>query len=189
MQPDGPLRQIANKIEGAHVLDGAAEAIQRVGRSVLGHGSARRVLSGALIGHPLHPALVAVPIGSWVSASMLDLTAGNRGAARRLIGFGCLAALPTAAAGAADWLETTGPDRRLGLVHAGLNDLALTIYLASWQSRRHGRNITGATLALAGSGVLAAGGWLGGHLAYSRGVGVETPTPPGGDILDAPNHP
>jgi uncharacterized membrane protein len=58
-----------------------------------------------------------------------------------------------------------------------MNDLALTIYAASWLSRRRGRNVTGAMLALAGSGVLAAGGWLGGHLAYSRGVGVEVQHP------------
>lgn len=173
MQPDGSWQQIVDKVEQAKSLDGVADAIQRAGRSVLGNGSARRILSGVPIGHPLHPALVGVPIGTWLSASMLDLTAGNRAAARRLIGFGCLAALPTATAGAVDWLGTAGAERRVGLVHAALNDLALTIYVASWRSRRHGRNLTGAVLALAGSGVLAAGGWLGGHLAYSRGVGVE----------------
>jgi uncharacterized membrane protein len=174
MQPDGPLRQLADQIEHAKALDGAAEAIQRAGRSVLGNGPVRSVLTGVPIGHPLHPALVALPIGSWVSASVLDLSAGDRAAARRLIAFGCLTALPTAAAGAADWLDTTGPDRRVGLVHAALNDLALAVYLASWRSRRRGHHLTGAAAALIGLGVLAASGWLGGHLAYSRGVGVET---------------
>lgn len=186
MQPDKSQPQIVDQIEQAKDLDGAAEAIQRVGRSVLGDGAARRVLTGVPIGHPLHPALVAVPIGSWLSASMLDFTGGNRAAARRLIGFGCLAALPTAAAGAADWLETTGAERRVGLVHAGLNDLALMIYLASWRSRRRGHEVTGALLALAGSGVVAASGWLGGHLAYSRGVGVEVQHAPGDDAPPAP---
>lgn len=179
MQSDGPCPQLVDNIERAKSLDGTADAIQRAGRAVLGDGSARRLLTGVPIGHPLHPALVAVPIGSWLSASLLDLTAGNRAAARRLVGFGCLAALPTAAAGAADWFETAGPERRVGLIHAGLNDLALTIYTASWLSRRRGRNVTGAVLALAGSGVLAAGGWLGGHLAYSRGVGVDMEHTPG----------
>ena len=187
MQPDGPLRQVVDRIERAEFLDGAAETIQRLGRSVVGDGKARRMLSGTPLGHPLHPALVAVPIGSWLSASMLDLTAGNRAAARRLIGFGCLAALPTAAAGAVDWLETSGPDRRIGLAHAALNDLALTIYLASWRARRHGHSVSGVGLALAGSGVLAAGGWLGGHLAYSRGIGVERP--PASEVNPIPTQP
>lgn len=188
MQPDGRLRQIVEQIEQASALDGAAEAIQRAGRSVLGNGAARRVLTGAPIGHPLHAALVAMPIGSWVSASVLDLGAGNRDAARKLIAFGCLAALPTAAAGAADWLDTTGPERRVGLVHAVLNDLALTIYLASWRSRRRGHHLSGAAAALIGSGVLAASGWLGGHLAYSRGVGVEVPHAPNAAAPHAPRE-
>jgi uncharacterized membrane protein len=185
MELDQTWRRIVDQVEHDERLDAAAAAIQRVGRAVLGNGAVRRVLTGVPIGHPLHPALVAVPIGAWTSASMLDLTGGNRAAARRLIGFGCLAALPTAAAGAADWLDTTGPDRRAGLVHAGVNDLALTTYIASWQSRRHGHNATGAVLALAGSGLLAVGGWLGGHLTYSRGIGVEGHRTSGADAHDA----
>ena len=178
MQPEGLLRQLVDQIEQAKSLDSASEAIQRAGRSVLGSGAARRVLIGKPIGHPLHPLLVPLPIGSWLSASLLDLTGGDRTAARRLIAFGCLSALPTAAAGAADWLDTTGAERRVGLVHAALNDLALMVYLMSWRSRRHGRRTVGAALALIGSGTLVASGWLGGHLAYSRGVGVETPAAP-----------
>jgi uncharacterized membrane protein len=188
MQPVGPLRQFVEKIETASALDGAAELIQRAGRAVLGNGSARRVLTGVPIGHPLHSALVAVPIGSWVSASVLDLSAGNRVAARKLTAFGCLAALPTAASGAADWLNTTGPERRVGLVHAALNDLALAIYLASWRARRHGNHHRGAAAALIGSGVLAASGWLGGHLAYSRGVGVDVPQAPNPTEPNAPHE-
>lgn len=173
MHPERPRPEIVAKLEQETSLDGTAEAIQRAGRSALGDGSARRILRGVPLGHPLHPALVAVPIGAWLSASVLDLTAGNRAAARRLIGFGCLAAVPTAAAGAADWVDTTGPDRRVGLVHAALNNLALTIYVTSWRSRRKGHNLTGAALALGGLTAVAASGWLGAHLAYSRGVGVE----------------
>ncbi|MDT4939006.1 MAG: hypothetical protein QOG80_2677 [Pseudonocardiales bacterium] len=171
---------IVAAIEAAKALDVVAEGIQRVLRPALGRPAVQRVLSGAPLGHRLHPALVAVPIGSWVAASMLDVTPGNRAAAQRLVGFGCLTALPAAAAGATDWLETTGPDRRTGLVHAALNDLALATYIASWRSRRRGHGVRGPVLALAGSGLLAAAGWLGGHLAYSRGVGVEVVPPAAG---------
>jgi hypothetical protein len=93
MQSDRPCPQLLDKIEQATGIDRTAEAIQRAVSSLLGNRSVRRVLSGPPIGHPLHPALVAVPIGSWLSASMLDLTAGNRASARRLIGFGCLSSL------------------------------------------------------------------------------------------------
>jgi uncharacterized membrane protein len=193
MQPYRSRLDIVHKIEDAGGLDPAAEAIQRAGRSVLGDPSARRLLTGVPLGHPLHPALVAVPIGAWLSASLLDLSAGDRAAARRLIGIGCVAALPTAAAGAADWLQTTGPARRAGLVHAALNYSALTLYATSWQARRQGHHLTGAALALAGSTVLSAGGWLGAHLAYSLGVGVnlrctEPATPDTSDRTEPPAY-
>ena len=176
MQP--ALATAAERIEGAAALDGPAAALQGVLRPVLGSGPLRQLLSGRPIGHPLHPALVAVPIGAWLSASMLDLTPGGRAAAQRLVGFGCLAALPPAASGASDWLETTGADRRVGFVHLAVNDVALMTYVASWRSRRRGRQARGAALAMLGSGLLAAGGWLGGHLAYTRGVGVDKPSSP-----------
>jgi len=175
MQP--VLSTAAERIESATGLDGVAEALQGLLRPLVGAGPVRTVLSGRPLGHPLHPALVAVPIGAWASASMLDLTPGNRAAAQRLIAFGCLAALPTAAAGASDWVDTKGADRRVGLVHLALNDVALLTFLASWRSRRRGRQARGAALAMLGSGIVAAGGWLGGHLAYTRGVGVELEKP------------
>lgn len=177
MHTDTALNAIVTRIEDTKALDAAAEPIQGAARAVLASDRVRAVLAGEPIGHRLHPALVSVPIGSWVSASVLDLTAGNRAAARRLVAFGCLAALPTAAAGARDWLDTRGAERRTGLVHALLNDVALATYYTSWRSRRRGHEVRGALLALVGSSVLAAAGWLGGHLAFSRGVGVEVDQP------------
>jgi uncharacterized membrane protein len=166
------LDEAVGRLEQAKVLDGAAAAVQSAARPLV-RGRIGEVLRGEPIGHPLHPALVAVPIGAWLSASALDLTGGDAVAARRLVALGCLVALPTAASGAADWLRTTGPERRVGFVHAGLNDVALGIYVASWRSRAGGRRAKGAALALAGSGLLVVSGWLGGHLAYRRGVGVS----------------
>jgi uncharacterized membrane protein len=63
---------------------------------------------------------------------------------------------------------------RVGAVHAALNDLALGLYVASWLARGRDRRARGAVLALVGSGVLAASGWLGGHLVYRRGMGVAS---------------
>jgi nitrite reductase/ring-hydroxylating ferredoxin subunit/uncharacterized membrane protein len=117
--------------------------------------------------------LVAVPIGAWVSSAVFDAT-GNGPAARRLIGLGCLAAVPAAASGANDWITTTGAERRVGLVHAALNDTAVLTYWLSWRARRRGKRAKGVALSLAGAGFLSAAGWLGGHLAYAQGVGVDT---------------
>ena len=93
--------------------------------------------------------------------------------ARRLIGIGTLAALPVALSGAADWLDTDGAERRVGTVHAAANDAALRCSrcpgcsvdaVAERQASRSPRR---------GHGDRAAA-FLGGHLAYRRGVGVDT---------------
>ena len=56
------------------------------------------LLSGTPLGHPLHPLLVAIPLGSWTSALLLDVL-GEEEAAQTLTGLGVLAAIPTAARG------------------------------------------------------------------------------------------
>jgi nitrite reductase/ring-hydroxylating ferredoxin subunit/uncharacterized membrane protein len=167
------LESLADRIERAEALDPVADAVVSVARKVLRKGPVEDALSGTPLGHPLHPLLVAVPIGAWVSSAVFDGT-GNADGARRLIGLGCLAALPAAASGANDWTTTTGAERRVGLVHAVLNDSALTAYWLSWRARRRGKQAKGVALSIAGAGLLGVAGWLGGHLAYAQGVGVDT---------------
>ena len=167
------LESLADRIERAEALDPVADAVVSAARKVLRKGPVEDALSGTPLGHPLHPLLVAVPIGAWVSSAVLDGT-GNAEGARRLIGLGCLAAVPAAASGANDWTTTTGAERRVGFVHAVLNDSALTAYFLSWRARRRGNQAKGVALSLAGAGLLGAAGWLGGHLAYAQGVGVDT---------------
>ena len=83
---------------------------------------------------------------------------------------------PTALTGWSDWADSESVDddvRRVGLVHATVNGVAFALYAASLASRRRGRRGSGIALALAGAGVLGAGGHLGGHLALRLGVGVD----------------
>ncbi|HJQ44275.1 MAG TPA: DUF2231 domain-containing protein [Jatrophihabitantaceae bacterium] len=179
-----PFDPIVENIAQQDWLDSVAVPVQRIVEKVIAPGPIEDTLSGEFLGHPLHPALVALPIGSWLGVNVLDLTGGDGRAARRLLAFGNLAALASAAAGATDWRRTTGAARRIGLVHAVLNDAALALNLASSVSRRRDRRARGAVLSLAASGVTAASGWLGGHLAYTLGVGVratESPALPLGD--------
>jgi hypothetical protein len=67
--------------------------------------------------------------------------------------------------------------RRSGLVHAAVNATAVVLMLGSYSARKRGARGRGKLLSLAGSSALGAGGWLGGHLTYTLGVGVKT-TPP-----------
>lgn len=166
----------AKAIENAAILDRPAGAIAGAVGKVLQPGRVKDALSGTPLGHPAHPALIAVPIGSWLAASWLDLVGGraSRDAARKLVALGVVAAVPTALTGASDWSDTSGAERRVGLVHAFANSAGLSLYVASWRARAQGRQAKGAGLALAGAGVVGFGGWLGGHLAYALGVGVDT---------------
>jgi uncharacterized membrane protein len=174
------LDTVAAKIEHATWLDPAADTVAGLVRRVLPRGPVRDIASGTPLAHPVHPALVAIPVGSWSAATYLDLIGGKRHqqAARQLVGLGNLAALPTAITGANDWAYTQGAERRVGFVHALLNDVALSLFVGSWWVRRRGHALEGIALSLAGSGVLSAGAWLGGHLAYALGVGVDTTSCP-----------
>jgi nitrite reductase/ring-hydroxylating ferredoxin subunit/uncharacterized membrane protein len=168
------LDRLLARVERAESLDGPADKLAAAIQLPLKSKAIRDTLSGTQIGHPVHPLLVAVPIGSFVAASCLDLTGKDRDAARRLVGIGLLSAIPTAATGASDWSYTSGAERRIGLVHAASNWIALAGYASSWQARRSNRHGLGTVLALAGATALSVGGWLGGHLVYARGVGVDT---------------
>jgi nitrite reductase/ring-hydroxylating ferredoxin subunit/uncharacterized membrane protein len=122
----------------------------------------------------LHPPLTDVVIGTWTSAWLLDATGKRaRPFSQLLIGAGILAALPTATAGASDWADLRGGTRRVGLVHALGNTTALTLQILSLRARRrgdHGVGVALSTLAMASAALSA---WLGGHLSFGRGVGVN----------------
>jgi nitrite reductase/ring-hydroxylating ferredoxin subunit/uncharacterized membrane protein len=168
---------LTGRLEEAKGLDPAAETVSGVVSRLLPPGPVKDALHGRWLGHQLHPLLVALPIGMWSGASLLDVTAGRDGhrAAQRLVGAGILLAAPTAAAGLADWSELGAFQRpkRVGLVHAAANVATTIVYVASWSARRRGDHARGRTLALLGATGLGVGGYLGGHLAYSQGVGVD----------------
>src|SRR5215211_3422597 len=166
------------RLEGATLLDGPAGTIAKAVRKALPGGPVKDALSGTWLGHALHPVLTDVPIGTWTSALLLDCVGGRpaRPAADRLIGIGLLAALPTVAAGASDWADSTAGNaavRRVGLVHATGNGIAATLFAASLVARRRGARAPGRLLALAGGAAMATGGYLGGHLSMARGIGVD----------------
>src|SRR3954447_9083262 len=172
------LHNLAERIGAAAALDGPAEAVAKWVRGAVPRGPVKDTLSGTPLGHALHPFLTDLPIGTWTSSLVLDLFGGRdaRPASRRLIAAGVLASLPTAASGLNDWADTTPASdevRRIGAVHAVANVAALALYTASLAARpgeKHGR---GVALGLAGIGALTVGGHLGGHLSYSRAVGVD----------------
>ncbi len=167
------LDRLAGRIEHAEQLDQPSKVVASVADKLLANRRVTELLSGTPIGHPVHPLLVTIPIGSWTSSMIFDLT-GDEKAADGLIGIGVLSALPTAVAGVNDWRYTSGAEQRVGLVHAMLNNVAVGTYGLSWLARKAGRRKTGIVLSILGAGVITASGWLGGHLSYALGVGVDT---------------
>ncbi len=166
------VERATSTIEGASALDPLSEAIDSVA-SRLPAGRIKDVLSGVAIGHPLHPVLVTVPIGAFSSALFLDLF-GEPQAARRLVGLGLVSSVPAALAGLTDWSDTRGAERRVGVAHLVINAAGLSLLTASWLTRRAGDGGSGRWLSVAGFGLVGASSWLGGHLAYALGVGVDT---------------
>ena len=167
------LDAIAGRIERLEILDKLGEPLAAASQKILGQRVLADLLSGTPIAHPAHPLLVAIPIGSWTSAMWFDLV-GDRAGARRLIGLGIVSTVPAIVTGLSDWAYTTGAERRVGQVHAAANSVALTAYTASWLARGRGRLPAGIVWSLAGATAMTVGGWLGGHLAYALGVGVDT---------------
>ena len=144
------------------------------------------VLAGPY-GHPVHPILVTVPIGAWVTGLVFDIgshIASPGGflaqGAVWLIAVGVIGALAAAMAGFLDLfaIPPGTPAFRTGLVHMSLN-LAVTAAYAAWFAWRlsdyhHPHAVPAGQIALsAGSlAVLAVSGYLGGKLAYRYGVRV-----------------
>lgn len=169
------MNSVIHAIESNEALDGLSAPLAGLVQSATEPDQIKSALSGTWLGHQLHPMLTDLPIGAWAMASVLDCFRGSAGAeeARLLVGLGVLAAVPTAATGASDWSETSGGSQRIGLVHALSNATAMGLQATSWVVRGRGHRRTGVGLSAAGLAIVAWSGYLGGHLSYVEGVGVN----------------
>jgi hypothetical protein len=88
-----PLNALTARLESIEALDGPGRTAGRTVRRLIRDGAPKDLLSGAWLGHALHPLMTDVPIGTWTSSVLLDWTGGNdsRSAADRLILAGVLA--------------------------------------------------------------------------------------------------
>ncbi|MGK5676395.1 Rieske 2Fe-2S domain-containing protein [Micromonospora sp. URMC 106] len=161
------------KIEQASGLDRIGDRLQRAVQATLRPQRVRDLLHGVWLGHPLHPAMVQVPVGAWISTAVLDLMPGQRRAATTLCAVGTVSALPAAVAGLNDWAALARDQRRIGLVHAASNSVGLAFYAGSVAARMSGRHNLGRTLGFLGLSAASMGAYLGGHLAYKQGAQVN----------------
>jgi nitrite reductase/ring-hydroxylating ferredoxin subunit/uncharacterized membrane protein len=174
---EGLTRAVETGMGGQQTLDGLAETLQSRLRQVVQGGGpsvqeAKDFLNGTWLGHPLHPALTDVPLGAWTAAMVMDVLGAER-PADWAVGVGIAAAVPTAAAGLADWSDTEGSPRRIGLIHGLLNTVGLGCMVGSLLARRSGNRALGVGLSTAGLVVGSFSAWLGGELVMSHGTGVS----------------
>jgi nitrite reductase/ring-hydroxylating ferredoxin subunit len=176
MSSASPLEPVIEALESAEALDSPGKTIGKAVRGAVDPGPLKDALSGTWLGHPLHPLLTDVVIGSFVSATLLDVLGGDRDgrATERLIAVGIASYAPTAVTGVNDWADSEIADsrvRRVGLAHAAANAVSVSLYTASLLARRRGARGRGKLLSVAGSAALGAAGYLGAHMTYAQGVG------------------
>lgn len=151
---------------------------------------AKQPVSAALAGpygHPFHPILVTVPIGSWVASLVFDIGSHIVGSPAFLtqgsvwlIAIGVVGAVLAAMVGFLDLMAIPTGTRafRTGLVHMSLNLLVAVAYVGNffWRQAGYGHPdpvaIGPLVLSALSLAALAASGYLGGKLAYRYGVRV-----------------
>jgi nitrite reductase/ring-hydroxylating ferredoxin subunit len=167
------LMTILDRVADVPTFDKVIEPARRAVNAALRPQGLKDLLHGTWLGHPLHPVMVQVPVGSWLSAGLLDAVPRLRPAATVLIGTGVAAAVPASLAGAADWSEQDVGVRRLGALHAVANTAALSLYVGSLVARGRGRGTLGRVLSYSGLGIAGASAAIGGHMSYAQSSGAS----------------
>jgi hypothetical protein len=71
------FRRLTDTVEHASVLDKAVDVDRAVVNALAKPKALRQLLHGVPFGHPLHPLMVQVPLGAWISAAVLDVFGGK----------------------------------------------------------------------------------------------------------------
>lgn len=135
--------------------------------------------------HPIHPMLVAIPIGLWIFSLACDVIRVMGGTSPNwqiaayytLVG-GILGALVAAVPGFIDMLSLPRGLKRIALIHMTINLTVVALYVWNAYLRKHGGIDLAVWLSLIAVGLLAVSGWLGGKMVYVHGVAVDIPPEP-----------
>lgn len=132
--------------------------------------------------HPVHPMLVALPIGLWVFALVCDVVRATGGdivwqtVASYCIAGGIVGALIAAVPGLIDYFSIDeAAMRRIAILHLTVNLGAVIIFAINLWLRFRLPDNRYLALGMSIVGVLAigVGGWLGGEMVYVEGMAVE----------------
>jgi uncharacterized membrane protein len=155
--------------------------------SISPHQRSKRPRAGLAgpYGHPLHPIMVTIPIGTWVASLVFDLAnlfgseheSFSRGAIW-LIAIGVIGALLAAILGFLDFLTLASGTiaHRTAIIHLTINLIVVVLFVVGFIIRvgsDYDRlSIPGFIISIVALIMLAVSGWLGGKLAFHYGVRV-----------------
>jgi len=132
--------------------------------------------------HPVHPMLVAFPMGLWVFALVCDVVRATGGdivwqtVARYCIAGGIVGALIAAVPGLIDYFSIDeAAMKRIANLHLAVNLGAVVIFAINMWLRFRLPDNRYLPMGMSIIGVLAigVGGWLGGEMVYVKGMAVE----------------
>jgi uncharacterized membrane protein len=135
-----------------------------------------------LAGHPLHPQLVALPLGMLPFSFAMDvmyLATGKKqyaDSAYHSLAGGCLAATAAAASGAVDYLDIPANTRskKTANLHALLNLSVMGLYGVNLMLRKKkASGVLPTLLSALGTAGLVVSQWYGGKLVYELGMRVK----------------
>lgn len=167
------LRGLSNAI--ANAVSASFRVLGRPGRFL------QDLLNGVWLGHSLHATLVDVVLGAATAALLLDLlriVAGVEGletAATWVIGLAWLSGIGALLTGLTDFKDTA-PDsatRDVAGLHGVINIVGLGGFAFSTMQRINGNHDAAFWGLLVGYAILTIGSYLGGHVVYKYGYGVN----------------
>lgn len=135
--------------------------------------------------HPIHPMLVAIPIGLWIFSFVCDLIRvfGGTSPNWSVVAFysmigGIVGALLAAVPGLIDLLSLPAGLKRIALIHMSINLTVVVLYIVNAWLRSRSSSDMMVWLSLIAICLLGVSGWLGGKMVYVHGVAVEIPPAP-----------
>lgn len=163
--------------EASPWLDDVAASLHKLTTPILGEDapkSLKDALYGVWLGHPLHPVMTDVTLAGFVMSMVFDVL-DEEEAADISLGVGTLTSVGTAISGAAQWydLQNMEEPKRIGALHAALNSTALGFYATSLALRRNDHRGAGLATAWTGHALSLTSAWIGGHLSFVSGIGVN----------------
>jgi uncharacterized membrane protein len=137
--------------------------------------------------HPIHPMLVAFPIGLWIFSLVCDFIyhAGAHNVFWKGVAFytmmgGLIGALFAAIPGFIDYLSLRERRiKKIATTHMVLNLIVVALFLFNLGIRYNAspdNEVFGVFLSIFAIVILGVSGWLGGSLVYIHGVAVEPPS-------------